>query len=92
MIDPTINAALCPFARTFSATPAFQYCRGTECAIWRWEKFTTAHPMWRDAVRAEAEKLGEKPPFAKAARIVADDPAAFGLVPNKGYCGAGGMP
>lgn len=88
----TADATICPFARTFAATPAQTGCRGPTCALWRWEKVTTAHPAYRDAVRAVAATVEDKPPFPKAARIVADDPEKYGLVPSKGYCGAGGQP
>jgi hypothetical protein len=93
MNTPTEAAALlCPLARTFAASPAVEGCRGPACAAWRWETVTTAHPLWREAVRAEAEKTGEKVPFAKAARLVADNAVEFGLVPTKGFCGLAGLP
>ncbi len=81
--------SLCPFARTFAASPAVTGCRGADCMLWRWENVTTAHPAWKAAVLAEAENTGEKTPFAKAARHVADNAEALGLVPTRGYCGAG---
>ena len=62
---------LCPFARTFSITPASTGCHGPSCALWRWEKITTAHPKWRDAVLSVAKEMGDKPPYAKASAKVA---------------------
>jgi len=82
--------ALCPFARTFAAPVAEPGCRGPSCALWRWEKITTQHPLWLPAVRAEAQRTGEPKPYPKAAKYVADNKAALGLLPTKGYCGAGG--
>lgn len=90
MIDPYLNETLCPFARTFAATPAHIHCRGPECALWRWEDITTAHPKWKAAVLAKAEEIGDKVPYAKAAKWVADNRAEIGLVPTQGYCGGGG--
>lgn len=84
--------ALCPFARTFAASPAVTWCRGEVCMLWRWEAVTTAHPLWRAAVLAEAEKTGEKSPYPKAARHVADNAETLGLVATRGYCGAGAKP
>lgn len=83
---------LCPLARTFALREAMSGCQGEICALWRWEKITTAHPAWRDAVKAEAEKIGEKVPYAKAAKIVADDLERFGLTAERGFCGLGGQP
>lgn len=82
---------LCPFSRTFAAPQAQAGCRGPSCALWRWEQITTAHPLWKDAVRAKAEELGERQPFPKAAAWVAENKASLGMVPVKGFCGAGGM-
>jgi len=83
---------LCPFSRTFGLPQASKGCHGPSCALWRWEVVTTAHPLWRDAVKAEAAKTGEKVPYPKAAAHVADNKEAYGLIPTKGYCGAGGAP
>lgn len=92
IIPETADAVMCPFARTFSASVAKPGCRGPLCALWRWEKIMAGHPVWRAAVQNEGKRLGEGPPFAKAARAVADNPEAFGLTPVKGFCGAGGQP
>lgn len=94
MLKPSEAATqwLCPLARTFSDKEAVAHCRGDSCAVWRWEKITTAHPAWRDAVKAEAEKIGEKVPYAKVAKIVADDLERFGLTAERGFCGLGGQP
>lgn len=81
---------LCPFARTFATSPAVPGCRGPECAMWRWEKMTTESPRWRSAVWAEAEKIGERAPYPKASKAVALNPESFGLVVDRGFCGAGG--
>lgn len=93
MIDPAqIHLTLCPFSRTFGSGPTIPHCRGEACALWRFEKITTAHPLWRDAVRKRAEEVGDKPPFAKASAWVAENKEAIGIVPTKGFCGAGGEP
>ena len=76
----------CPISRTFGDAPT-RNCRTTGCLLWRWKPVTTAHPAWKAAVLAEAAKLGEKAPFPKAARIVADSPEAFGLIVTEGWCG-----
>lgn len=81
---------LCPLARTFAASPSVKGCQGASCALWRWEPVSTSNPLWRAAVKAEAEKTGEKAPFPKAARVVADDLEAFGIKVERGYCGMGG--
>jgi hypothetical protein len=81
---------LCPTARTFAVSPAQDGCRGPACAAWRWVHTTTSNPLWTAAVRGVAEATGEKPPYAKAARAVADDMPAFGMAPTRGFCGLGG--
>ena len=81
---------LCPLARTFATPKAVPTCQGPECALWRWVPVTTASPDWKRAVLAEAEKTQEKAPYPKAARHVADNMEALGLIPTLGYCGAGG--
>lgn len=82
----------CPLARTFGTAPVVSGCRGPECAVWRWEKISTAHPLWAPAVRTKAAELDEKVPYAKASAWVAANLAELGMVPVKGYCGAGGAP
>jgi hypothetical protein len=42
---------LCPFSRTFGMKEAVAGCRGPECALWRFEQITTAHPLWKPAVQ-----------------------------------------
>lgn len=91
MIDPTTNKTLCPFARTFAVKEAYPYCRGPECALWRWETITTSHPAWKAAMQAKIAETGEKAPFPKAAAWVVENKEALGLVPTKGFCGAGGV-
>lgn len=88
---------LCPFARTFlkgagplTATDAG--CMGPRCALWRFEKITTSHPLWKPAVQKRATETGEKPPFAQASKWVAENLADLGIVPTRGFCGAGGEP
>lgn len=98
MFDPKDRQSLplCPLARTFilagGTSLSDARCRGPECALFRWERITTAHPNWAASVKAVAAEMGEKPPYPKAARVVADDPVKYGLVPVRGYCGAGGQP
>ena len=84
------KALLCPFARTFGMKEAVAGCRGPECALWRWETVTTAHPLWGKAVKAKAAELGERAPYPKAFAWVAENLADLGIVPVKGYCGGGG--
>ena len=72
--------------------PEMNNCYAVECMAWRWEQITTAHPLWANAVRAKAAELDEKPPYAKAARWVADNKASIGMVPTRGYCGLAGEP
>ncbi len=87
------KSLLCPFARTFAVTQAERGCRGPECALWRWEQITTAHPLWRDAVRKRAAETGEKTPaLPQAAKWVAENLTDLGIVPTRGFCGAGGQP
>lgn len=81
---------LCPWARTFAVKEAQAECRGPSCMAWRWEAVTTAHPLWKDAVQKKGAELGEKVPYAKASAWVAENKETLGLVPTKGYCGAGG--
>jgi len=83
---------LCPFSRTFGMKEAVPHCRGPECALWRYEQITTAHPLWKAAVIAKAAESDEKPPFRYAAAWVAENKEAVGLVPTRGFCGAGGQP
>lgn len=72
----------CPLSKTF-AQPQMS-CRGDLCPIWRW---TTMGP-WADAVAKVAKEIDDKTgPKAKAAAIVAKNPAAHGC---HGYCGLGG--
>jgi hypothetical protein len=94
MMDPAKPETLlrCPLSRTFAASPASASCIGPLCALWRWEKITTAHPLWKDAVKAKAVELGEAAPYPKASKWVAENKADLGMVPERGYCGAGGEP
>ena len=91
MIDPQ-DPPLCPVARTFATNPASDRCRGPDCAAFRWETITVAHPNWAASVKAVAAEIGDTVPFKKASRIVADDPEKYGLVPTRGFCGLGGQP
>jgi hypothetical protein len=84
------KSLLCPFSRTFAASPAVVGCRGPECALWRWEPITTAHPLWKDAVLKHGAELGEKALYPKASAFVAQNKEILGIVPTKGFCGAGG--
>jgi hypothetical protein len=90
------KSLLCPFARSFiiagGTTLADAGCRGPECALWRWERITTSHPLWKPAVQKRATETGEKVPYAQASKWVAENLADLGMVPTRGYCGAGGAP
>ena len=84
---------LCPLARVFADQKAEPMCRGPKCAAWRWMPITTGHPAFKTALATAAAETGEtRPPFPKAARLVADDPAKYGMpaAPTHGYCGVGG--
>lgn len=81
----------CPFARTFARKEASAGCVGPTCMLWRWETVTTKHPLWLEAVRAKAAETGEKVPFPKASAWVAENKEALGMVPTRGFCGAGGQ-
>jgi len=81
---------LCPFARTFAPPQAEKGCQGPSCALWRWEKITTSHPLWAPAVKARAAETDDKVPYAKSSKWVAENLAELGMVPTKGHCGAGG--
>lgn len=82
----------CPFARTFADKVAVPGCRGPACMLWRWEQITTKHPLWLGAVQTKAAELGERAPFPKASAWVAENKEALGLIPTRGFCGAGGQP
>jgi hypothetical protein len=86
---------LCPFARSFiiasGATLRDAGCRGPECALWRYETITTKHTLWLPTVKHKAEEIGDKPPYAKASAWVAENKEAIGMVPTRGFCGAGGQ-
>lgn len=84
------KALLCPFARTFGMKEAVAGCRGPECALWRFETITTAHPLWKPAVLKRAAEVVEKPPYSQASKWVAENLVDLGMVPTKGFCGAGG--
>ena len=66
-------------------------CIASDCMAWRWVPLKVT-PEYLDAVRTVAEETGEKPPFAKAARTVADGPGKLGLPskPFRGFCGLAG--
>ena len=69
-----------------------QRCIADDCPMWRWRERQVSDAGWSEAVRAEAERTGEKAPYAKAARVVANAPEAHGMGPRTGYCGMGGKP
>ncbi len=85
----TASEMLCPLARTFGVELQAG-CRGPSCSVWREKPPLVTDRGWKNAVKEEAARTGEKSPYAKAARAVADDPAGFGLEVGFGYCGLGG--
>lgn len=90
MLNPQ-GKALCPLARTFADARANPHCRGADCAAYRIAPLQTSHPLWRPAVKAVAEEIGDKSPAkAKAAAIVAENPEKYGMSTTDGYCGLGG--
>ncbi len=83
---------VCPIARLFPSAHVEANCRAAACMMWRWEPLSTADPAWRAAVRSIADEAGEKAPFPKAARAVAENPEAHGLSAQTGFCGLAGRP
>lgn len=96
-ITPTEAEQLfCPL----SSDQEFQCC-ADRCPVWRWRKYTIDDPAFKDALKAECNRLadekGSKSPggFHKtAAKNITDDPAKYGLnfTPTHGWCGLGGKP
>lgn len=84
--DEARGKRLCPNAALIGTektqTP---FCHGPACGAWRW----TLDQAYRDAVKKEADRTGEKGNPVKAAQTVAAKPVSFNL---RGYCGLGGQP
>ena len=85
-------AKTCPIGRTQPMKNAVVMCRGTDCMFWRIKARDTSEPGWKEAVRKVADESGEKAPYAKSSRTVANDPEAHGMGPQRGYCGLAGEP
>ena len=83
-VEDAKNDWLCPMDS--------ERCLADNCPMWRWRERQTTDAGWLDAVRAEADRTGEKAPFAKAARVVANAPEAHGMGPRTGFCGMAGKP
>lgn len=80
----------CPIARTMPG-PLHPMCRSLGCTLFREMPMTTT-PAWAEAVKRVAVEIGEKNPAKpEAARTVAADPEAHGLV-RLYFCGLGGRP
>lgn len=82
----------CPSARAFT-TPQ-DACRGSDCMAWRFAA-PKCDARWLSAMKKARDETGEKGPSAgtKAATLIADDPARYGLPVGEdrlGYCGLGG--
>lgn len=90
MLNPQ-GKALCPLARTFADARANPHCRGAYCAAYRVLPVSTSHPLWAPAVRKVAAEIGDKPPYAKASKLVADNLTAHSMSKTDGYCGLGGV-
>lgn len=82
----------CPVARIKPITE-YGKCCGPRCILWRWRQRKTSDEGWLKAMKAAREETGENPnSHPKAAALVARDPDRFGLGPQTGYCGLGGIP
>lgn len=80
------KSRLCPNAALIgTAKTASPFCHGIICGAWRWAN----NQAFRDAVKREAERNGEKAPFSKSSATVTAKPVTFNL---EGYCGLGGAP
>ncbi len=85
-----LMAMACPVARTRPGALA-PLCTGRECPLLR-EVPMTCNAAWKDAVQRVAAEIDDKTPGkTNAARAVAGDPEAHGLV-REFFCGLGGRP
>ena len=80
----------CPISRIHPEPT--KNCRADDCPLWRWRVRLVSDPGVREALAMAAQATGEagatKP---KAAALVAKNPEAYGLGPQTGYCGLGGV-
>lgn len=81
----------CPIGRTFAKQR--RLCNGQGCILWRWETIMAGDARHKNAIREAMNETGEKGAnHPKAARLVADHPDRYDLVPVRGFCGLGGNP
>jgi len=89
----------CPVARTFHEKMTLG-CDGSACILWRWKPVMASDPLFSSAVKREMAALAQedgnnKPAISfhrQAVERVGADPAGFGVVADRGYCGLGGQP
>lgn len=86
------KAMICPIARVSGLPKIPSKCRGSACMLWRWQELMTSSPGYKEALKKLGEENGEKPPYAKAARMIADHPEHYGQTVERGWCGLGGTP
>ena len=69
-------------------------CISDKCMAWRWRPLQTDE-AWREAVKKVAAEIGDTTPSkGKAAKIVTQNRAKYGLPdkPFQGWCGRAGKP
>ncbi|TNE57815.1 MAG: hypothetical protein EP341_03790 [Sphingomonadales bacterium] len=93
----------CPMARTF-AEKVGQNCDAANCILWRWKPAMASDPEFMAAIKREMiflakeheDATGKKKdhssfPKEAVARVMRN-PSGFGVEPEEGYCGLGGVP
>lgn len=102
--DDAKKELLCPLARTFGSEKLTANCRGTECALWRWQAAMADDDIFKSAIAREVALLGQerkestgKEPqkhllHKEAVARVMRNPEGYGVKRERGYCGLGGMP
>lgn len=94
--EEAAETLLCPLARTFANKEAKPYCRGPECAVWRWVPLPADLPEFQEAIAARKAEIGKGGPHwhKEAVAWVMENREALGipLEPSHGYCGIGGAP
>lgn len=94
----------CPIARTRPETNANggvkAKCSGPDCILWRWKPRLASDPEFKAAIQRECAALAQEEGsgkamisfLKKATANVAADPQGYGINPERGYCGLGGVP
>lgn len=89
----------CPFARTFNNKKSGT-CDASDCIAWRWRTGLASDPEYQSAIKREAACLAQEEGNKKTADTynkratanVTRNPAGYGVVRSKGYCGLAGIP